>query len=38
MVRGQDEYALTFSANTGLVARYQPTFDRVAQSFRFLGK
>ncbi len=38
LIRRQDAYVITITANTGLVARYTPTFERVAHSFHFLGK
>jgi hypothetical protein len=38
LVRGRDTYVLTATAGVDEAAAYAPTFERVAQSFRFLGK
>jgi hypothetical protein len=38
LVRGQALYILTFTAAVGEVARYRPTFERVADSFHLLDK
>jgi hypothetical protein len=38
LVRGSDLYVVTVTAGVDEAASYAPTFGRVAQSFRFLGK
>jgi hypothetical protein len=38
LVRGRDLYVLTATAGVDETAAYAPTFERVAQSFRLLGK
>lgn len=38
LVRGQQLYVVTLTSNVGEAAKYKATFERIAQSFRFLGK
>ena len=38
LVRGRECFVLTATAGVDKAATYAPTFDRVARSFRFLGK
>jgi hypothetical protein len=38
LVRGQELYIVTVTAGAQEVAKYRPTFERIAQSFRFLAE
>jgi hypothetical protein len=38
LVCGQQLYVVTLTSNVGEAARYTSTFERIARSFRFIGK